>query len=233
MSKPDNYSITEKLWAGNSPNDKKRLFELLIISSIIQLVALLTFIIHIFSDNTGSFLFNFGVLVVPALAIICILNNKLTCALNTLFTIPLFIYAFYISDFNDHPPLIETVYHSVWWLVAGLVVLFYFSESTSKIIFYYIFALVTLGFQFLKSNQLFSSFSIFNPLMSHPIIVFTAVFAGGLILRNKYNFIVADISDKLKATNSSISKVFQESVFSIVQINAERDEARQHRKTLD
>ncbi len=226
MSKPNYNRITEKLWAGNSPNEKKRLFELLIISSIIQLVTLLSFINSTFiSENPGNFLLWFGLLIVPALAIICIINNKITCALNTLFTVPVFIYAFYVSDFNDHPPLIETVYQSVWWLTTGLVVLFYFSESDSKIIFYYVFALITLGFQFLKANQLFVSFSLFNPVISHPMIVITAIFAGGLILRNKYSHIISEITGKLKATNSSISKVFQESVFSIAQINAERDEA--------
>lgn len=155
---------------------------------------------------------------------LCAVNGKIGCLLNTTFLIPLLIYALYISDFNEHSPLLETVYYSVWWLLAGLLFLLYYSETNIKIVFYFILSLFTLGLQLLKANSLFDSFSFYEPFVTHPLLVFTAFSGGGFIIRVKFNNRINALLDQLKTTNQSISKVIQDSVFSIAQIRVERDE---------
>lgn len=226
MSKPFNHIIAEKLWASYSPNQKKRLFELLMVSGVVQLIAIGNFVQSIIFQDTLECIFcDIGLLIVPALAIICLARGKISCALNTLFTVPLFVYAFYISDFNSHSPLIETVHHSLWWLMAGLLFLFYFSETDAKIIFYFLFAFFTLSFQLLKGNQLLESFSVFEPVVRHPLFILTAIFTGGLLLRRKFKSEVTEIKASLNHERQGIIKTFQESNFAIAKINANRDEA--------
>ena len=193
-------------------------------AAIIVVVTLVLFIGQIISAGTGGCLLCFaGMFVVALLAVICLIRGKYNCALNTFFAIPFFVYAFYISNFYDHPPLLETAHHSMWWLIAGLMVLFYFSESETKIVFYSLFSFFTLAFQLFKGNYLIESFSIYNPLFNHPLVIFVALFIGGVLLRNKYKKIIADTTDKLTTTKKGISKTFQESKFAIAQLKIDRD----------
>lgn len=225
MSKPFNHIVTEKLWASNSPNEKKRLFELLVISSFTLILSLVFFILKIFSAESGDCLLCYGgIVVVSVLAGICMIRGKLNCTINTIFSIPVFVYAFYISDFSDHPPLMETTSFSLLWLALGLVLLFYFSEKDGKIVFYFIISFLTLGFQLFKANSIIESFSVFSPLISHPLLLFAAIFIGGLLLRNKYHSVVSELSGKITKTNQGISKSFQDSKFPLVQLKIDRDE---------
>jgi PAS domain S-box-containing protein len=176
------------------------------------------------SSEISCFVCNAGLVAIVALALVCSLRGKISCTLYTLFAAPLFIYAYYISDFSEHPPLIETVYFSLWWLTAGLLVLIYFAESESLITTYAILSLLTLGFQLSKANRLFDSFSFYEPYATHPLLVFAALFAITFSLRLKIKKLVNDFSEKLKTLNQGITKIFQDSGFSIVQIRAERDE---------
>ncbi|MFW6310220.1 MAG: PAS domain-containing sensor histidine kinase [Prolixibacteraceae bacterium] len=233
MSKPYYHIVTEKLWASYSPNEKKRLFELLVIATVIQLLTLANFIQNALTpDRSDCFICSLGLLIVPVLTIICLIRGKANCALNTVFTIPLFLYAYYISDFNSQRPLIETVHHSMWWLLPGLLLLFYYSKTDSKIILFFLLAFFTLIFQLIKANRLPGSFYMFDPVVQHPLVILTAVFTGGFLLRTKYNNAVNAVSEELKKTRQGISKSIQESHFAIAELKAERDEAGNIEKLL-
>jgi PAS domain S-box-containing protein len=159
-----------------------------------------------------------------SLAIVCVINGRMNCLLNTVFFIPVFIYAFYISDFNEHLPFIETIFYTVWWLLFGLLFLLYFAKNKTKIVFYFIISIFTIVFQLLKADGLFYSFSMYKPFVTHPLIVFLVFSGGSFILWNKFIRQVALLSDQLKTTNQGINKVFQDSIFSLAEIKAESDE---------
>lgn len=212
------------MWANRSADEKKRLYRFLVILSIVQLIALFNAIFNLITKTNNCFICDLGIIIMVSLGVLCVTNGKINCLLNTAFLIPLLIYAFYISDFNEHPPLLETVYYSVWWMLAGLLFLLYFAENNTKIVFYFILSFFTLALQLLKANSLFDSFLFYEPFVTHPVLVFTAFSGGSYILRNKYRNIVAGLLDQLKTTNQSITKVLQDSVFSIAQIRVERDE---------
>ncbi len=193
--------------------------------SIIQGVTVFTFAYSLVKPAEGDcFLCNLGLLLVPLLAIVCLLNKKINCALNTTFTIPLFIYAFYLSGFNNHPPAAETIYYSTWWLLSGLFLLFIFSESVSKVTLYFILSLVTIGFQLFKTHRLSINLNE-NSLINHPLVILTAAFTAGILLRIRYQRRIEVLSGKLDFTQKGISKVFQESKFLIARIKTDRDEA--------
>jgi PAS domain S-box-containing protein len=189
------------------------------------LIAITNLIINL-TANAGinCFVCDLGVVITIFLAGVCLVNGKMDCVLYLTFTIPLFIYAYYISDFSEHPPLIETVYNSIWWLFAGLLFLFLLAESNSITFFYFLLSLSALGFQLLKADRLFDSFSYYQPFTTHPLFVFSAFYAAIYFLRNKYNSMLEYTSQQLIATQQSITKVLQDSVFSVVQIRVERDE---------
>ena len=160
-----------------------------------------------------------------AVALICTINGKIKCSTNLVFAIPLIIYAYYISDFNQHPPYIDTVYNTVFWLLSGLLILLFYSETNGKIWFYYLIAFITIGFQLLKASHLLDSFKYYNPIVLNPLVSFSLIFISLYVLRRYYLKIIKKQEDQISATNQGVNKILQESTFSIAQLRAERDEA--------
>ena len=225
MNKPLYHTITEKLWPDIPPSNKTKLFKLLAILLVLFFIAITNLIFNITTkEDYSCFVCDLGVVVTILLAGVFLVNGKLDYVLYLTFTIPLFIYAYYISDFSEHRPFIETVYSSVWWLFAGLFFLFLFAESNSITFLYFLLSLFTIGFQLSKANRLFDSFSYYEPFTTHPIFVFTAFYAAIYFIRNKYSNMLDNTSQQLIATKQSINRVIQESIFSVAQIRAERDE---------
>ena len=213
------------MWPNIPTNNKIRLLKLLAVLLVLFFIAISNLIIHLVaSEGTNCFVCDLGIIITIVLAGVCLLNGKLDCVLYLTFAIPLFIYAYYISDFSEHLPLIETVYNSIWWLFAGLLFLFLVAESESITFIYFLLSLFTLGFQLLKANRLFDSFSYYEPFTTHPIFVFSALYAAMYFIRNRYKSMHEHTSQQLIATRQSITKVIQDSVFSVAQIRAERDE---------
>ncbi len=225
LDRPFYHIIADKLWPGNTPNEKKQLFELLAVMTIILATVLVHFAISLLQPKTVQCLLcNASMALVSFLALFCLFRNKPNCTLYTFFTIPLFIYAYYISDFYRHPPLNETIYQSLGWLTAGALILFYFSESDSKIIFYAILSFFTLLFQLLKANMLMGLSAFFNWSVIHPVIIFLLVITGIFLLRSRHKKTIEELAEKLNNTRQGISKVIQNTGFAIAQIKANRDE---------
>jgi hypothetical protein len=173
LNKPFYHIITEKLWPESSVENKKKLFELFIAVAVLGLATLVNLLIKLVGSS-GSFclICDIGLILVPVLALTCLFNSKINCALNTVFAVPLFVYAYFISDFSIHPQPADTVYQSVGWLLAGAFFLFYFAESETKIILYSILSAFTLFFQLLKANQFFGFIADSNILLPHPLVTF-------------------------------------------------------------
>lgn len=219
------HKKAEMLWTGYPAGEKKQLMQLLIVAAVVQLSALLNLIFNwIFNPENGCFLCDFGVVLMALFALVLIINGKINYALYTIFSIPLFIYAFYISDFSQHPPLVETVYFSMWWLLGGLPILLFFAESNSILVSYGILSLFTIGLQLIKADRLLDPFPEYYSFITHPLMVYSAFFVLTFVLRIKYKRVVAALSGEIKSFGQSISKVLQESSFAIAQIRAERDE---------
>jgi PAS domain S-box-containing protein len=224
LSKPLYHIAAEKLWPENSADEKKRLFELLVSLATIQLLVVFHLLYNLITGSFSCILCDAGTVLVAVVAITCLLNNKLNCVLNTFFTIPIFVYAYYIADFSVHPPLTETVYHSVGWLLTGAFFLFYFSESDFKIVLYSVLSLFTIGFQLIKANRLLYFVSETNTVIPHPIIVFLLLILAGFLLRRKHSSVVSRLNDNLTTTRLGISKVVRDTGFPVAQIKAKRDE---------
>ena len=223
LSKSFYHIITGKLWAEIPQKDQKRLFELLVVFLVVQLATLVHFVVNIF--NTGSCLIcDTGMVLFAFMAVTCVVRNKLNCALTIIFAVPVFIYAYYISDFYTHAPLTETVYQSLWWLLAGTLFLFYFAESGSKLLLYAILSIFTMVFHLIKANLLLGPFSPAGQIIAHPIVMYLLIFTGVYILRAKYRKRVETVTEKLQSARHEISKVIQTTGFSIAEINAQRDE---------
>ncbi len=219
------HIISSRFWSHISDNEKKRLYRLFIIIILAQIITIVNLIYKLFfSAENSCFMCNAGLVIVVALAVVLCLRGKLNYILYIIFSIPIFIYAYYISDFSDHPPLIESIYLSLWWLIGGLILLIYFAESESIITLYSIVSFFTIGFQLLKGNRLFDSFSFYEPFVTHPLLVFAAFYIITISLRLKTKKLVSSFTENIKNINQGITKVLQESGFSIIQIRAERDE---------
>ncbi len=218
--------LSDKLWFEHSLTEKRKLFQLLIIWAVAELFALLFFLYNIiFSFDNTCVICNVLLIAMAALPIICTINGRINCSVNSVFVLPLVLYSFYFSDFNPNVPTSDTIFITVFWLHAGLVFLLYFSGTNIKIRTYFIIGLITVGFQMFKSNHLIDSLSYYKPFITNPVFVFTAIFMFGYTMRLYYTAIIKNHQNQITAIKQSINKVLQDSSFSIVQIRAERDEA--------
>ncbi len=220
------YKISaERLWATHSSTEQKRLFQLLIFWAILVVFALLLALFEIVAQpENGCIICNIALVSMVVFALLCTINGKTECAVNVIFSVPLFVYAFYISSISLHASIAETIYTSLAWLFAGLVFLLFFSQSSQKIMLYFLIGVFTLAFQLFKANLLFESFFKINSLAANPILVFTAFFTASYFLRKKHIAVTELLNDELNFTKQSLSKVFRDSNFAIAQITAERDE---------
>ncbi len=160
-----------------------------------------------------------------ALPITCAINGRISCSLNSTFFLPLVLYAFYFSDFNPFIPSYDTVYLSVFWLVIGLIYLLIYSDSNQRIRAFFYIGFFTIGFQLFKSNLLINSFSHYKPIVINPLFIFLVIFILTYLMRMYFTSIIKKQEDQITAVNQGITKVFQDSGFSVAQIRAERDEA--------
>ena len=179
----------------------------------------------IFGDDNTCLLCNILFIAIATLPIICAVNGRINCSVNSVFLLPFILYAYYFSDFNQNSPTFETIYLTVFWLHLGMIFLLYFSDTNIKIRTYFFIGLITVVFQMLKLNLLINSYSLFNPFVTNPIFVFIAVFLFGYAMHVYYKSIIKKNQNQIDLFNQSINKVLQDSGFSIAQIRAVRDEA--------
>ncbi|MDO8951926.1 MAG: ATP-binding protein [Draconibacterium sp.] len=213
------------LWADQSPHERKKLWQLLIVWAMVEIFAILFFLFNaLFSYENISFVSHILLIAMAALPIICAINAKINCSVNSVFLLPLVLYSFYFSDFNPKTPTSDTIYITIFWLHTGLVFLLFFSETGSKIRTYFFIGLITIGFQMVKSNLFVDSISHYKPFITNPFFVFTALFLFGYIMRIYYMTIIKIHQNQITEIKQSINKVLQDSTFSIAQIRAERDE---------
>jgi PAS domain S-box-containing protein len=214
------------LWADQSPHDRKKLLQLLIVWAIVELFALMFFLYNvIFSYENICFISHILLISIASLPIICAINARINCSVNSIFLLPLVLYSFYFSDFNPRATSADTVYITIFWLHIGFVFLLFFSETGRKIRSYFFIGLITVAFQMVKSNLFVDSISYYKPFITHPIFVYTALFLFGYIIQIYYQSIIKTHQNRITEIKQSINKVLQDSMFSIAQIRADRDEA--------
>lgn len=225
MSKSVFHIIAGRVWPNSSEKEKERLFELLGVIVVVQLVTAFFFIYDILENRElPRLLYNTAMVLAVFLSLTCLLKNKINCVLNTLFLLPVFLYIYYMGGFFDHSPPSETINNSLLMLTGGMLFLICFSESNSKIILYSVIALFTLGLHLMKANLLQNTLSFQGSFAGHPLTLYILVFTGAMIIRHKFKKHLSTLEESIQATNQGISKVMQGSKNPVVRIRAERDE---------
>ena len=220
------HSFKGKFWAELSEQDQKKLNQLLIVWAVTEVFAISYFVYSIlFNFENSCIVCNILLTAMATLPVICAINGRIHCSVNSIFILPLVLYSFYFSDFNPGAPTSQTVYLTVFWLHAGLVFMLFFSETNSKIRTYIFIGLITIGFQMAKMNLFNDFFTQFKPFITNPLFVYTVLSVFIYFLRIYYKSIIKNYQNQLSSLKQSINKVFQDSSFSIAQITAERDEA--------
>ncbi|WP_167619727.1 sensor histidine kinase [Maribellus sediminis] len=141
-----------------------------------------------------------------------------------IFLIPVFLYGYYISEFSSHLPPSQTVHFSAWWMIAGLIYLYFFTKEDTKVILFSILSLLTIGGHLYLGDQLRDSFSIYEPFLIHPLFIFLAVFLPTFYLWKRQNTENEKLVEAIQNQNASLNRVLQNSAFMISRIIAERDE---------
>ena len=129
--------ISEKFWKSMSQPEKNKLFQMFVAALLVLLTTILNFVITLANNSSSCFYCDASLVLASAMALIFIINAKMNGVLYALFSLPVFVYAYNISDFSSHPPVNETLYQSALWLLSGAFILLFFYRSDGKVIFYF------------------------------------------------------------------------------------------------
>lgn len=217
--------LSQKFWAAHTPDNRKQLFTLSLFWFLVALLSSGILINHlVLSPGTGCVVCYLLITAVSVMAIVCGINGRKNCAISSIFVVPVFVYAFYISDLSSHEAYIETVHQASWWLIGGLLFLYYFSLLETRIVLYFFISLFVLGFQLYRADHLLDSFTYFTPVITNPLLVFTAFFLSTFYIRKQLITHIEDLQQLVQINNESINKALQESNFLIARLQAKRDE---------
>ena len=218
--------IRKKLWINYADENKSKLAAIILIWGIAEVTGIIFLLINfLLKYNESCLICNFVWVVVAIIPIICSFNGRINCALNSVFTLPLILYSFYFSDFNNFIPEGNNTYNTVFWLSAGVVYLAVLGEMGVRIRIFYLVGLLTIIFQLYKTGNLDNTFADYKPLISHPVLVFTVfsfcIYGLKIYFQRTIDLHKNEIGNFIK----SVNKVMQNSHYSIVQMRADRDEA--------
>ena len=218
--------IRKKDWINQADENKNKLAGIFLIWSLAKVTGIVFLLINFLLKYDESCLIcNIVWVAVAIIPIICSLNGRINCALNSVFALPLILYSFYFSDFNRFIPDGNNAYNTVFWLSAGVVYLAVFCEKSVRIRLFYVVGIITLIFQLYKTDNLENTFSDYKPLISHPVLVFS-LFTFCIYGLKIFHQQITDLyKNEISNFRQSVNKVLQNSHYSIVQMRADRDEA--------
>jgi PAS domain S-box-containing protein len=218
--------LSDRLWLAHSADEKKRLASLFLIWVMIELSGLLFLFQNLFFQFEESCIIcNLVWVLVAVLPVFCTINGRIKCSLNAVFALPLILYSYFFSDFNRSLPAPNNIYISVFWLTTGLVFLTIYCETGYRLRLFFVLGMLTLVFQLFKYDNLTASFAEYKPLVIHPLILFILIFTILHILQYHFKHIINLHKAETQELKKSLTKVIQDSGFSIAQLRAERDEA--------
>ncbi len=158
------------------------------------------------------------------LALYCLYNKRINCALNIVFLIPFFVYGYYLSDFYNHIPKNETVYHTLWWVAGGLVYLAVFSVNITRLYLFFAVAVVTLWFHIKEAGLIQEYFYESQLRFQNPILIILLLFISIAGIRYYFEKGLMQVSKTLKKTTDKIQELINTSKQPIVQIKIISDE---------
>ncbi len=221
--------MKDNFWNKNladlSMTERRKLTELTWINFIALVIAFITFVFKlIFRPDILCMLcdlVNIGLLL---LALFCLYNKRTGCAINIVFAIPFLIYGYYLSEFHNHPPEHETIYHTLWWFIVGLVYLSIFSPDTSKLHLFLGISLITIVFHVQKADMLPHFWGGSQVFLKNPFMVLLFAYISVFSIRLYYESGLKSISSKFTGTLKAIANIIQVSKQPIIKIKKITDE---------
>ena len=162
------------------------------------------------------------------LGLISLNRAKAELAINLIFLIPVPSYFFFMSNYSA-APVQQSIIHTQWTLIGGLLFLFLFNNSAYKLFYYYIVSLVTVAYQLLITgswSELISVHISSVPKPLNPTISLTISYFIAIGIRQKYHRKIGHLQTKIDQTAQEINSA-QRTLslpLAIIQLNTDEDE---------
>ena len=151
-------------------------------------------------------------------------NKKVYQALNMVFFIPFLIYLYYLADFSNSAPPADTIYFTLWWFIAGIGVLAYFSPVNFRFVLFMLSGIATLVFHLAEADMLGRIFSFNQTYATNPIYILIFVFAAATVIRTSFDKRFHKTREDKLAVERQMNETFQTVKQPLAQIFAERDQ---------
>lgn len=150
-------------------------------------------------------------------------NKKLNLALNMVFFIPLIIYLNYLAEFSNNAPPTETIFLTMWWFIAGTVLLAFFSTVNFRFILFMTSGLVSIIYHITEADLDPTYFTFNQALATNPVTGLLFVFSSAGLIRYSFDKRFSRIAEEKLSVERQIQESFQTIKQPLVQISALRD----------
>lgn len=178
----------------------------------------------LFRPEIGNLIADISVLVMFLGMLYFTNQKKLNLALNLIFLVPIIIYLYYHAEFSNNAPPAETIYYTLWWYIAGTVVLTYFSPINFRFVLFMISGIATLLFHIAEADMLDQLFSFNQVFATNPIIALNFVYATAIMIRLSFDNRFRKSREEQVAIERQMNEIFQTVKQPLAQITAERDQ---------
>ncbi len=158
--------------------------------------------------------------IICGVGLFCLYKGKLNCALNLPFIIPLLIYGYYLSEFQNILPENETVYFTLCWLIVGMIFFMAFGSKISKFYFFFVIALVTMYFHIIRAGLLDEFLKFDQTYIVNPFLILALVFISLRAINFFFEKRLTTSKNELQETTRQISGIIKEWNQPIVLIEA-------------
>jgi PAS domain S-box-containing protein len=165
-----------------------------------------------------------GLILVFGLALFLLYSARPESALNLTFLIPLFIYGYYLSNFHDHRPPVDTIYFSLWWGIIGMVYLNAFSFDFKKIVLFWLVFTAIIIYHVSKGGMWDKFLSDDQILVLNPFLILLLAITSTWFARKYFEKRLKEAQKVLAETTKQISELVRTSKLPIIYIKAETDE---------
>ncbi len=158
-------------------------------------------------------------------AFLSVRQGKPDLSLNIVFFIPLISYFSYLADFSNSNPPAETLFSAMWWFIAGIFFLAFYSAVNFRFVLFMASGLVYMVYHIFEANQSDRFFSAIQNFSDNPLTGMVIAFSGATLVRLSFDKRYNILHEEQLSFERQINETFQTVKQPLVQINASRDHA--------
>ncbi len=166
---------------------------------------------------------DFATLFMFSCALFLYYRKKPKSAVNMLFFIPVLVYLYYLASFSNIAPPSSTIYYSLCWFTAGMVVLVYYTNFSHIYLLYTLTGMVTMLYHSHTAGLLDNYLTADQIFIRNPFILFLFAAISLSLIRLSSDLKTDRLKKQKLILEQELTDTFQKVKQPLAQVRAYRD----------